>query len=140
MWRNGWGEAMTGALGVNGTGIAETTLCVNGGFWVGLRLQGQAASGNDAEQLGLMTPVFQDVPVGPAVWRRVGVDTGLLLGAACVAALVGSQGFASAESMFENAVGVVVGGLVYTISNSQALMAGGVPVSYRLTLVPPVRL
>jgi hypothetical protein len=129
---------MAGSLDVNRMRLAETTLCASGGFTVLLRLPGLAASGDDAEQLGLTTPAFQDVPVGPAVWRKVGVDTTLLLGGAEVAALMGSQKFASAEALFQSAAGVIVGDVLYTISNSEALVSGGVPVAYRLSVVAPV--
>ena len=129
---------MAGALGFNAVRLAETALRANGGFAAQLRMPGMAASGDDAEQLGLATPTFQDEPVGPAVWRKVGVDTALLLGAAAVAALVGSMGFASAEALFEAAAGVVVDGVFYTISASEPVVSGGVPCGYRLSVVLPV--
>ena len=130
---------MAGALGVNAVRLAEATLCGNGGFAVDLRLPAPAASGNDAEQLGLAIPAFQDEPIGPAVWRKAGVDTMLLVGARSVAALMGSNEFASAESLFQSAAGVVVDGVMYTISETAAILAGGVPCGYRLSVVAPAR-
>ncbi len=125
-----------GALGVNAVRLAETAMASRG-MTVLLRLPGMASSGDDAEQLGLGTPVFQDVPVGPAVWRKVGVDSALLLGASAVAALVGSGGYVSAKEMFESAAGVVVEGVMYTIAASAAIAAGDGPCGYRLTVVAP---
>ena len=129
----------TGAFGVDAVRLAETALRSHGGFTVILRLPGMAASGNDAEQLGLGTADFQDVPVGPAVWRKIGVDTALLLGASAVATAVGSQGFASAEALFEAIAGVVVDDVMYTVANSEAVVAGGQIAGFRLSVVAPVR-
>ncbi len=114
--------------------LASTCLWSNGGFEVVLRLPGLAVSGSDAEQMGLGAPQFQDVPVGPAVWRKVGVNKALLLGSAAIAVLMGSQGFTSAESLFETAVGVVVDGVAYLITDCEPLMAAGTPCPYRLTV------
>ena len=130
---------MAGSLGVNAGAMAEAVLRTSGGFTVVLRLPGLAVSGSDAEQLGLGSPMFQDVPIGPAVWRKVGVDTELVVSGAAVAALIASQGAASAEALFAWVAGVVVEGLLYTISKSEAMTAGGVDAAYRLSLVAPVR-
>lgn len=125
------------AIQVRAMRAAETTIRASGGFPVLLRLPGLAASGNDGEQLGLSTPAFQDEPVGPAVWRKVGIDTALVLGAGAIVALMGTQGFDSAESLFESAAGVVVDGVFYTITDCQAIVSGGVPCGYRLNLTGP---
>ncbi len=127
-----------GALSVNAVRLAETAIGSRG-MTVLLRLPGMASSGDDAEQLGLGTPAFQDAPVGPAVWRKAGVDTALLLGASAVAALVGSGGYVSAEELFESAAGVVVEGVFYTISASEPIFAGDGVCGYRLSLVAPAR-
>ncbi len=116
---------------------ALAALCTNGGFEVSLRLPGLAVSGADAEQLGLGTPQFQDLPLGPAVWRRLGKVDSLLVGAGCVAAPMGSQEVTSAESLFQSAVGVAVAGVLYAITGSEALVVAGAPCAYRLTLQAP---
>ena len=117
---------------------AMAALWANGGFQVALRMPGLAASGSDAEQLGLATPQFQDVPVSPAVWRKVGLNTALVLGSCGIANLLSSQQFASAESLFEAAVGVVVGDVLYVINKAEPLMVAGIPCAYRLAVQPPV--
>ncbi len=129
---------MAGALGVNAVRLAETAMAANGGFFAQLRMPGMAASGDDAEQLGLGSPTFDDEPVGPAVWRKVGVDTALLLGASAVCVLVGSKGFASAQALFEAAAGVVVDEVFYTITKSEPILSGGEPCGYRLSVLAPV--
>ncbi len=130
---------MTGALGLNAVRLADTALRNHCGFAAMLRMPGVVVSGSDAEQLGLSSPQFQDVSMGPGVWRRAGIDTALLVGASIVADLVGSTGFASAEAMFEAAAGVVVEDVFYAISNSQPIVSGGAPCGYRLSVVLPVR-
>lgn len=119
--------------------LASTALRTNGGTEVILRLPGMAASGTDAEQLGLGTPQFQDVPIGPAVWHKAGTSPVLLLASTPIAALVASEAYASAESLFEEAVGVVVDDVVYGILRSEALETAGVPCAYRLTMQRPAR-
>ena len=129
---------MGGALGFNAVRLADTALRNQCGFLAYLRLPGVAASG-DADQLGLGFPQYQDAPLGPAVWRKVGIDTALLVGATAMSALAGTTDFASAEAMLEAAVGVVVEEVLYTISNSEPIVAGGQPCGYRLSVVAPVR-
>ncbi len=49
---------------------ADCLLRSLGGFVVTLRFPVAAASGVDAEQLGLSTPLFQDYPLSPALFRK----------------------------------------------------------------------
>ena len=128
---------MGGALGVNAARLADTALRNACSVTAFLRLTGVPASG-DADQLGLSFPQYQDAPLGPAVWRKAGVDTALLVSASAISALAGTTSFASAEAMLESAVGVVVEEVLYTISNSEPIVSGGQPCAYRLTLVAPV--
>ena len=66
------------------------------------------------------------------------IDKALLLGASAVTGLMGSQGLSSAESLFQSAVGIVVGDVLYVITKSEPLMVAGVPCAYRLSLQEPV--
>ena len=94
-----------------------------GGFVVGLRLPVNAAPGVDAEQLGLSVPLFQDLPLSPAVFRKVHVAMAagvpnsyeLLLSASAVAAAVGAQQATSGDELFANATGMVVNGMLFEI-------------------------
>jgi hypothetical protein len=104
-----------------------------------LRMPGQAASANDAEQLGLATPQFQDIPLEPAAFRKADSVKTLLVSASAVHAVVGTLEFDSVDVLFETAVGVVIGDLLYEITNCVASRALGEPYCYCLTLVPPVR-
>ena len=112
-------------------------LCSNGGFSVTLRLPGVAVSGADAEQLGLSTPFFQEVQAGPAVWRKLGSTAALLIEASAIEKLVGSGGFASAKDLFEDAVGIVVDGVLYAIKDAEPLVVAGTPCAYRVTVEAP---
>ena len=116
---------------------AVATLWTNGGFEVFLRMPGLAVSGSDAEQLGLATPQFEDLPIGPAAWRKAGLDSALLLAAPAVGDLVASRGFASAESLFQAAVGIVVDGVLYGITKAEPLARGGVACAYRVSVREP---
>ena len=116
---------------------AAAVLYATGGFEVILRLPGLAAGGSDAEELGLATPQFQDVPVGPAVWRKAGVDKALLIAGASVAEVVGTRDVAAAQSLFQSAVGLVIAGVLYVIKDSEPLLVGGVPAAFRIRVEGP---
>ena len=117
--------------------LAQAALRTNGGCEVVLRLPGLAVNGSDAEQLGLATPQFQDVPIGPATWRKLGGNTSLLVGAARVAELVGSQGYASAKNLFEAAVGIVADDVLYRIGSCEPLVVSGRACAYRVAVKGP---
>ena len=110
-----------------------------GGRTVLLRIAAPAVPGSDAEQLGLATPEFQDVVLGPATFSRANSVEKLLVSASAVHAVLGSLGYDSANVLFETAVGVQIDDLMYEITNSVALQAMGKPYCYWLTLKPPVR-
>jgi len=104
-----------------------------------LRLAIPAVPNNDAEQLGLATPGFQDVALGPATFHKANSVTKLLVSASAVHEVLGSLGFDSANVLFETAVGLFFDGLLYKITNSYSSQAIGVPYCYWLTLEPPTR-
>jgi len=110
-----------------------------GGRTVLLRLAIPAVPGDDAEQLGLATPEFQDVLLGPATFHKANSVTKLLVSASAVHEALRSLGFDSAEVLFETAVGVFLDDVLYKITNSYSSQAMGVPYCYWLILEPPVR-
>ena len=118
---------------------ATAALAMQGETAVFLRLPGPALNGNDGEQLGLCTLQFSDAPLGPAAWRKAGKTTELLVAAECISALMGMNSFASAESLFSSAVGVIVAEVLYVIEDSSPLIVAGRPCAYRLTLEGPAR-
>jgi hypothetical protein len=118
---------------------AEAALRSNGGRAVLLRMPAPAASGADAEQLGLATPQFQDLPLYPAAFRKNLSISKLLVSASAVTSLIGSRAFNSAEVLFETAAGVVVDDVLYAITGSVTYQAEGQPYCYCLALCAPVR-
>ena len=119
--------------------LADAVMRSAGGRMVLLRLAAPAVPNADAEQLGLATPVYQDVALGPATFHKANSVTKLLVSASAVHEVVGSLGFDSADVLFETAVGLFVDDLLYKITNSYSSQAMGMPYCYWLTLEPPVR-
>ena len=119
--------------------LADAAMRSGGGRTVLLRLAIPAVPGDDAEQLGLATPEFQDVLLGPATFHKANSVTKLLVSASAVHEALGSLGFESAEVLFETAVGVFLDDVLYKITNSYSSQAMGVPYCYWLILEPPVR-
>lgn len=118
---------------------ADAVLRANGGRSVWLRMPAPAVAGNDAEQLGLATPEFQDAELSPTVLRKAESATSLLVSASAVKAIVGSLKFDSAEVLFETAAGVVIDGVLFAVVASAASVWDGEPYSYCLTLRAPDR-
>jgi len=118
---------------------ADSLLRANGGRAVLLRLPAPAVANNDGEQLGLATPLFQDVQLAPAAFRQSAKASTLLLSGSAVKAVVGSLQFNSVEVLFETAAGVVVDGVLYTILSSTAATADGATYVYSLELLAPDR-
>ena len=119
--------------------LADAVMRSVGGRMVLLRLAAPAVPNADAEQLGLATPGYQDVALGPATFHKANSVTKLLISASAVHEVLGSLGFDSADILFETAVGLFVDDLLYKITNSYSSQAMGMPYCYWLTLEPPVR-
>jgi len=131
------GEAMrTGAA----ARMADALLRSLGGGAVMLRMPGNAMAAQDAEQLGLSEPQFEEIAIGPAVYRRVtatkadgkGERAELLVSATTILKIVGTLGFASASLLFAQAAGVVVNGVLLQIVGVTASEVFGQPYLYRL--------
>jgi len=113
-----------------------------GGNVVMLRVPGNAMAALDAEQLGLSEPQFEEIAIGPAVFRRVlatladgkGERTELLVSATTILKAVGSLGFDSTSVLFAQAAGVVVNGTLLQIVSASSSEIFGQPYLYRLQL------
>jgi hypothetical protein len=119
--------------------LADAALQSAGGRTVLLRIAAPAVPNDDAEQLGLATPAFQDVALGPAAFHKADSVTQLLVSASAVHELLGTLGYDSSDVLFETAVGVFIDDLLYKITNSFSSQAMGKPYTYWLTLEPPTR-
>jgi hypothetical protein len=125
-------EAGEGALR-----LADAALRTNGGRSVLLRMPAPATAGDASEELGLATPQFQDVELAPVVFRKAGSTTTLLVSASAVKAAVGSLAFDAATVLFQDAVGVLIDGVLYAVESAIAEQAQGTPYCYVLTLRAP---
>lgn len=116
--------------------MADAMLRVSGGHAVLLRMPAAAVPGDDGEQLGEATPQFQDVPLGPAVWRvpRTSAGGELVISATAVEMLVGSLAFDSAAVLFRTAAGVVVAGDLLEIVSAVGVEARGSVSVYRVVV------
>ena len=95
------------------------------GVRVRLRMPALASAGDEAEQLGLATPGFEDLELGPGLLRSAGTE--LLLSASA----------ASGGVLFVQAAGVLVGEELRGVVRWTALRAGEGVYGYLLTLRAP---
>ena len=103
-----------------------------------------AAAGNN-NLPGLAMPLFQDIELAPAVFRKALAKTTaeghreheLLVSATAVAALTGSRDFGSADALFASACGVVIDNMLLTITGAREIEAGGAACGHILTLRQP---
>jgi len=127
---------------------ADSLLRSVGGRSVLLRLPAPANPNDDGEQLGLATPLFQDSPLCPAVYRRVrpkiaadkAAQFELLVSASAVNRLIGSQAYPSAETLFATAFAIVIDSVPLEIVCATTSEIGGAPYMYRLLLQAPLAL
>jgi hypothetical protein len=121
---------------------ADALLRALGGNVVMLRVPGNAMAALDAEQLGLSEPQFEEIAIGPAVYRRVmptkadgkGERAELLVSATTILKIVGSLGFSSTSVLFAQAAGVMVDGTLLQIMGASSSEIFGQPYLYRLQL------
>ena len=123
---------------------ADTLLRATGGRTVLLRMPAPA-SPLASEQLGLATPYFQDVPLAPVAFRKARAASvagkpmppELLISATVIELTVGSLDYASASTLFAEALGIVIDDEVFEIETATTEQAFGKPYLYRLTLRTP---
>jgi hypothetical protein len=113
---------------------AQTLLRTRPGCVAFLRMPGLAASGDDTEQLGLATPTFQDLSLGPVAFQKADSNGRLMVSADAVLRSVHTLAFDSADVLFETAVGVLIEATLYVITNIVTAEAAGKPYCYWLTL------
>ncbi len=125
--------------------MANALLRGVGGRTVLLRLPAPAIPGDPGEQLGLATPQFQEVALGPALFRRIRARTGtanrpeedsyeLLLSAFAVYRAAGTLGYDAGDVLFAQAAGVLIDGTLYGITWVATAEAFGSSYLYRLGL------
>jgi hypothetical protein len=125
---------------------ADVLLRAMGGRTVMLRMPAPAVPADVTEQLGIATPMFQDLPLAPVVYRkaRATVANGksakweLLVSATTVESLVGSLTYASASVLFAEAYGVLSDDELLEIVSATQEQVFGQPYVYRLVLRAPL--
>lgn len=124
---------------------ANALLRCLGGRTVLLRLPTHAVAGSDGEQLGQSTPSYEDIPLSPAVFRRLRAELQdgsvnryeLLISASSVEAQLGLLQLGSTGQLFGMATGVFVDGELMLIEAAAEAEAFGTPYLYRLILRGP---
>ena len=117
--------------------MADALLQSVGGRQVLIRIPAPAVVGDLGEQLGLAVPQYQDVALGPVVFRRTaGLE--LLVSGTAIATVVGSLQFGSAAILFEGAAGVLIDGTLFEVESVASAEAFGVVYLYRVLLRPPL--
>ena len=134
---------------------ADVLLRALGGRSVILRMPAPAVPADPTEQLGIATPLFQDIPLAPAVYRKAratlaagapskpgsggNTKAELLVSASAIERIVGSLACASASVLFANAFGVLAGpdSELQEIVSASAEESHGRPYVYRLLLRAP---
>ena len=130
---------MAESIGTGAARVAEAVLRSGGGRSVLLRMSAPAVQGDDSEQLGLATPQFQDLPLGPVGFQRVtAAQMEMLVSAEAMLRVAGTLAFNSAEVLLESAAGVVVDGVMWVIGNVRTMQTEGKPYCYGVMLRKPV--
>jgi hypothetical protein len=125
---------------------ADVLLRSMGGRTVMLRMPSPAVAADVTEQLGIATPTFQDLPLGPVVYRkaRAAVPEGkaakweMLVSASVIESLVGSLTYSSASVLFAAAYGVLSDDELLEIESATQEQVFGQPYAYRLVLRAPM--
>jgi len=120
---------------------ADSLLRSLGGFTVALQIPAVSAGG-DASEIGITPQTYQQLPLSPAIFRRVrtpmveGQPTKfeLMVSASAVEAQVGALQLTSADALFAQAAGVSVNGKLFLIEALTAPEAFGQAYLYRLQL------
>jgi hypothetical protein len=116
---------------------ADALLRAMGAVNVTLRLPANIAVAGANLDLGLGTPAVEDVEIGPVVLRdlppsRTGARAELLVSAASVADQVARRNFASADELFDAALGVVRDGRLLRIEDVSADSFADEPFLFRV--------
>jgi hypothetical protein len=125
--------------------MADALLRSLGGSVVALRFPLTAQGAEDAEQLGLSAPEFEDVALSPVIFRRLHAqiakgDTAkyeLLVSASAINGQMASLGFSSVAELFAAGLGIVVRGTLLAVQGVTASEAFGQTYIYRVQLEGP---
>ena len=134
------------ANSIGASRVADALLRTMGGRCVMLRMPAPAVPANVTEQLGIATPLFQDLPLAPVVFRKArAIATHdkparweLLVSATAIEAIIGSLDYGSASLLFAQAFGVLVDDELLEIISATGEQVFGLPYVYRLLVRAPL--
>jgi hypothetical protein len=122
--------------------LAAALLRASGGTTASLQMPPLVGDANDAGQIGLDAPGFLQLPLSPAVFRRVRItmqdgklcEYELMVSAEAVAQQVSQMQLSSAQTLFTMANGVVVAGKLFLIEAISSSETQGEVYLYHLLL------
>jgi hypothetical protein len=133
---------MTGISGTAAARAADAMLQTLGGTEVTLLFAAAGLPGDAVSQLGLVDPGVEQVLISPVMVRELTTENSgprrrieLLAGQAAMAESVSQRNVASADVLFETALGLVYGGEVFHIEGFVVERLGGVSYLYRVAAV-----
>jgi hypothetical protein len=133
---------MTGISGAAAVRAADAMMRNLGGTEVILLFAAAGLPGDAVAELGLVDPGVEQALIAPVVVRQITTESSgprrqieLLTGQAAMAEQVSQRNVASAEVLFETALGLVYRGEVFHIQGFIVERVGGVAYLYRVTAV-----
>jgi hypothetical protein len=122
--------------------MADALLRAGGGMVVSLLVAPLIGDSTDAGQVGVNAPNFQQLPLSPAIFRKIRVamqedqlsQYELLVSASAVQQQVSALQLASADALFDTAAGVEINGSQFLIESRSISEALGQIYLYRLLL------
>lgn len=122
--------------------MADALLRAAGGMPIFLLVAPAAGDSSDAGQLGVNEPNFQQLPLSPAVFRKVSATMQegqlpqyeLLVSASAVQQQVSALQLTSADALFDNAAGVEINDAQFLIESRSVSESLGQVYLYRLLL------
>ncbi|MBT9331872.1 hypothetical protein [Paracidobacterium acidisoli] len=122
--------------------LAAALLRASGGTTASLQMPPLVGDANDTGQVGLDQPGFLQLPLSPAVFRRVRIamkdgqlcEYELMVSAEAVATQVSQLQLSSAQTLFTMANGVIVAGKLFLIEAVSTSETQGIVCLYRLLL------
>ena len=133
---------MTGISGMAAVRAAEAMLQTLGGTEVILLFAAAGLPADRASELGLVDPGVDQVVISPVIVREVTTENSgprrrieVLAGRSTMAEQISQRNVASAEVLFETALGVVYQGEMFHIEGFVVERFAGVPYLYRVMAV-----
>lgn len=130
---------MTGICGAAAARAADAMLRTLGGTEVTLLFPAAGMPGDAVAELGLVDPGVVQARIAPVIVRELSTDNSgprrrieLLVGCSAVAEQVSQRNVASADVLFETALGLVYGGEIFHIQGFVVERLEGMAYLYRV--------